>query len=443
MSKAAWRSERQAFWAGLALVLAVFVSLVMLDRPLVRGDGLAYYMWLGPVTTRFTFDLTSAVEQFAGVNEYQVFRVPGGGYGSAFSFGPAILLAPWYRLALLLPEARNVNLAHYVQYQGDGFIRSFFVLLGSNTYTVLAVLLSYKVALSLVRAPWTAAAAAFTLLWGTPLIYYATIEPYMAHALGTFLLALALYLYTRPRPRWLLLGVVLSVAVVVRWQLALLLIPIGIHLLWRRRWRESVRLGVGTLSLAWLVPLSWQQMFGSFLVVPAAIQNQSPFLGLPVHALDVLISAKAGLFLWSPLTVLALAGLLLLWRKHTRLAAVSLAAFVLQVLINGGVQDWAAGWSYGMRRLTELYPFFVVGLAYLLGVRGLARWPLWAAAAALFVLSGVIFFAHITYANAVAGHGAPFPQEVAYWLGRRDALWVTLDVVKGHYGPLAWRQPGP
>ncbi len=430
-------------WAGLALTLAAFVSLLALDRPLARGDGLAYYMWLEPIACRLSFDLTGPAAQFAAVNEYQIFRSPTGALATAFSFGPAIMLAPWYRLALLLPDAVRVDAAHYLRYQGDAFIRSFFVLLGSNFYTITAVLLSYKSALLVVRSPWVAALAAFALLWATPLIYYGTVEPYMAHATGTFLIALALWLYTRPRVRWLILGVTLSVAVLVRWQLALLAIPLGVELLWRRRWGDLLRFGLGTASLAWLVPLSWYQMFGQFLVVPAAVQNSRPFLGPPVHVLDVLLADEGGLFIWSPLTLAATVGLVALWRKQRGLAAVALVAFALQVFINAGVSDFLAGWTYGMRRLTELYPFFVVGLAYLLSLRRQIVWPLWGIAALLLVFSIVLLVAHLVYINYVAGYGASAPEELARWFATLDNPRLTWQVIKEHYGPWAWTRPGP
>jgi hypothetical protein len=436
-------SARQALLAGGLLALASFLSLLLLDRPLVRGDGLAYYMWLEPVAVHFSFDLTWAAEKFGAVNEYQIFKSPTGAYASAFSFGPAVLLAPWYRLALLLPDVQGIDHAHYVKYQADSFSHSLLVLLGANLYTVAAVLLSFKSALTVTRAPWAAAAAAFALLWGTPLIYYSTVEGYMAHAIGAFLLALALWLYLRPRVPWLWLGVTLSVAVLVRWQLALLVIPIGMHLLWQRRWGDLLRLGAGTLSLAWLVPLSWYGMFGQLFVVPAAIQNSRPFLGPPVHALDVLIALQGGLFPWAPLTLLATVGLALLWRRDRRLAGVALSAFALQVLINGGVSDWAAGWSYGMRRLTELYPFFVVGLAIVLAQTGRVRFALWSLAGALLAFSVMVLVAHLVYINYFAGHGGSLPEELGKWYGTLDNPRLTWQVIKEHYGPWAWVRPGP
>lgn len=429
---------------GCALALLVFVTLVLLGRPLVRGDGLAYYMWLDPVALHFSLDLSYAAERFSAVNEYQIFRSPTGAYASAFPFGPALLLAPWYRLALLLPEPTGVDLAHYTQYQADGFIRSFFVMLGSQTFTILAVLLAYRSALRVTGSVWAAAAASFALFWGTPLIYYSTVEPYMAHAVGTFLIALAVWLYVRRPVNWLALGVTLSLAVLVRWQLALLVIPIAAVEVWRRQWLPAIKVSAGLMSLAWLVPFSWYQMFDRVFVVPAAEQNMRPFLGWPVHALDVLVSFQRGLFTWSPLTLLGVVGLVaLLWRNQ-RLGIVALTAFALQVIINGAVSDWHAGWSYGMRRLTELYPFFVIGLALLLSAPGRLRWAAWAATGVLFVFSAVMLFAHLTYINVVAGHGASAPEEIATWIAKSiESPRITWHAIKDHYGPWAWTRPGP
>jgi hypothetical protein len=68
--------SRDRLVAGLCLALAVFISLVLLGRPLVRGDGLAYYMWLSPVAGHMSLNLDFAMERFAAVNEYQIFRCP-------------------------------------------------------------------------------------------------------------------------------------------------------------------------------------------------------------------------------------------------------------------------------------------------------------------------------------------------------------------------------
>ncbi len=325
---------------GVLLALAVFISLILLDRPLVRGDGLSYYMWLEPIAVHRSFELEYAAAKFGGVNEYQIFRAPNGKWASAFPFGPAVFLSPWYLAGQALPNVTNVDDDHFAKYQADTFFHSFIVMLGSNFYTVLAALLAYKTSLRLRASPFWAAFAALALIWGTPLIFYSTVEPYMAHSIGAFLVSLLFALLTLRRVPWFLAGLCVSLAILVRWQLALVAVPLLVLLLWRRQLAPTLRFLLGIASLAWLVPLSWYSMFGSPFVVPAAVQNSRPFLGWPVHALDVLFAANNGLFAWAPLTAMSTLGLILLWCRGARaFVLVALSAFVLQVLINGGVSD--------------------------------------------------------------------------------------------------------
>jgi hypothetical protein len=214
------------------------------------------------------------------------------------------MLAPWYWLALALPDATAVDHAHYAHYQADLFVRSFLVHAGyANAYTVLAAILSYKTALSAHcdlrgrrgRRPSLCSGA-------TPLIYYSTVEPYMAHAVRYVLIALALFLYLRPRVPWL------GWAWCFRWPF----LCAGSSLCWRcrsspqvyrRRWADGGRVSASACSRWPGLSLSW---FSSCSIASLWCRRPSrtmrPFLGVPVHALDVLFNVQRGLFVWSPLT---------------------------------------------------------------------------------------------------------------------------------------------
>jgi hypothetical protein len=87
------------------------------------------------------------------------------------------------------------------------------------------------------------------------------------------------------------------------------------------------------------------------------------------HALQVLASPDHGLFFWTPLAVLALAGLYLL---RDRVVAACLAIMVVsQVYVAGSVESWTVAGAFGQRRFVNLTIIFVIGLA-----------ALWTAAAA-------------------------------------------------------------
>ena len=89
------------------------------------------------------------------------------------------------------------------------------------------------------------------------------------------------------------------------------------------------------------------------------------------HSLQVLFNAEHGFFAWTPLALVALAGLVWLALGRVRspspstrtVAAWMLVMVALQVYVNGSVESWTVAGSFGQRRFVALTPLLVVGLA--------------------------------------------------------------------------------
>jgi hypothetical protein len=79
-----------------------------------------------------------------------------------------------------------------------------------------------------------------------------------------------------------------------------------------------------------------------------------------------LFSSRHGLFVWTPVALLAVAGLFRLFRRDRELAGVCLASLVLLVASNCTARDWWGGASFGMRRLVSGTPLFALGFAVFL-----------------------------------------------------------------------------
>ena len=459
------------------ITVLVLGACIALDRPLARGDGLAYLMWLDSLARDWDLDLANQAAKFAQVSTYHVFLYEKTGhYASVFPFGSSLLLVPFYWLSTWADRlpVMHVNDAYFIQQQGLTLAFSFFPMLGTNLYAVATVILAYL----LTRRFASRAAAlvtALALFVGTPLWYYATVEPFSAHVAGAFCVSLLLYISYQagilsaakndkatglchserseesPWWLWLIAGLAAGLATVVPWQLALCALPLGVLLLWRRKGCALAFFALGFAALAWLVPYSWWRMFGSPWVIPAAEQNRAAFLLWPAHWVQVLFSGEKGLFVWAPLTALAVLGWAALCRRQRALGLLLAATFGLQVLINASVYDWWAGWGFGMRRMVELYPAFVLGLAALWDARpGAGAWRrLYRAAVPVLTLvctawSVLLLFSHLNFINTVRDRpqGDLAWREVRYQL--QDSSWrITGLVIQDHYGPWAWHQPGP
>ena len=453
------RSRRPLIVAFLIILSLVGTSFLTLGRPLIRSDGLAYFMWVQSVARDHDLDLANQAAQFSEWNSYQVFyNEATGEYATVFPYGSAFIYLPSYWLASVANRlsAFRINDQYFVEHQGVPFAYSFFLLVWTTLCALLAVILSFLSAIRLTRTG-AALLSAAALFLSTPLLYYSTIEPYMSHVPGTLLVALALYLLVRHRQNrlsWLFIGIILGIAFLVRWQLALYAIPIGLWALVAREWRKALLLAAGFLLLAWHLPFTWWRMYGTLWVVPAAVQGQQEFLAWPAYTREVLFSAQRGLLVWSPLVVLALVGLVLLFRTKKGLSLCLIGMFVLQVLMNASVHDWGGGWAFGMRRMTELYPVWVLGLALVVQTAQsmdsrppwspLIRWGIPALVVLGAILGVVVLLSHVTYVNTNLAHpeGGSLWEELNYQFAQSN-LRITVQVIKEHYGVWAWHRPGP
>jgi hypothetical protein len=255
--------------------------------------------------------------------------------------------------------------------------------LGTVAMALGGMVLLYQALLRLFPR-WVAFTAALASLLCTPVLAYASACPYMAHVPSFALVSLLLWLTLTQDPAQsrtrLLEGMVCGWLAATRPQLAVMvLLPLVVH-----RPRSLVQGAVfagGFLALAFPQALMWRMTFGRWLVNPqAVVSGVDWFIPPQDHALGVLFSPLHGLFLWHPLLLVGLAGLVLaLWQPKLRvLAGVVLALFALQVYANSVPCSWSGGWAFGGRRFCEVVPLLMLGLAYLL-----ARWRWWVVPTAL------------------------------------------------------------
>jgi hypothetical protein len=368
------------------LLFVAFVLCLPLVTPKIRGaDEIEYFSYLHSLF--FDHDL-----EFG--NEYQYFydRDPVGlaGFHATFlerretqterhiNFGPigtALLWAPFYLLAHVVV----LGLFHAgVPVVPDGLSAPYqaAACYASVFYGFWGLLILQKI----LRSRFSEAAslgATLGVLFATPLLYYMTLAPGFSHAVSIFAVTLLLWLFLRARSSgsrirdWAIVGAAGGLAGLVREQDALFLaIPLA-HLAWEGfhsgLGRALVRMGAILLA-AFCVFLpqrfvyrSLNGTFGPSHLVARKLSFLSP------HFLDVLLSPAHGLFLWSPLLVLAVVGLgLFAFRLREELGILFLGGFLLQVWINGSLESWTQAGAFGSRRFLSATPLFAFGLATLL-----------------------------------------------------------------------------
>jgi hypothetical protein len=393
----------------LALVLAVTAP--ALTTRIYATDEIQYFAFLRSLW----FDRDVSFE-----NEYRHFHETGYGTRAGFyethlvlktetglrinfgTIGSAILWSPFYAIAdagVAIARLAGSSVAR------DGYSYPYIaaVCIGSAVYGFAAILLSWVVAQRVTGAnPWTACAAAVCVWLGTPLFFYMYISPVFAHATSAFAVALFVFTWLAVRSDWSVRGVVAlagtgALMVMVREQDVTYIVGPGLDFVWqhvvrspRQLGRTAVAAGAAAVTFGMVcVPqalayLSLNDRLGPSRLVTRKLYWYSP------HALELLASPEHGFFIWTPLAVLAIAGLIAgcvaLWGAretnrseleppYPRALAVSLLAMLAaQVYLLGALDSWSAAGAFGQRRFVGATILFVIGLAALFS-RLAPGWP--------------------------------------------------------------------
>lgn len=364
------------------VLLGLFILTVVLINPYIRGDGNGYYAYVrsliidgdlhfeneyrlgDPAFVRSAFDVEGRLTD--GM------RLPSGHVRNQWAVGSSVLWAPFFVAAHGLVRLTN-SLGGSVQADGYSLPYRWLVALGTAVYGFLAILLSFRVAAHLTTRA-DALVAAIGIWFASPLPVYAYFLPFQAHALAAFAVALFIWYWWRTAGarslwQWWVWGLSAGLMVAVYYVNALLIVISALDLvrLWarQRRLAGAALAGVafaGGVVLA-LLP-HWVTRWVLFRSVLVTGYSDEFFWTSP-RLLEVGWASEHGMFLWTPILLLAVAGLALMARRDLTVAGPALLCLALFYYTIAAFQNWHGQSSFGNRFFVSLTPLFVMGLAWL------------------------------------------------------------------------------
>jgi hypothetical protein len=383
-------SERAAFkhtkykW----LLIALFFLTLPLVNPWIRGDGVGYYAFARAMLIQHNLDFRS--DWLQANPSFRMGRTDDAGnlvpenYTSTghlnnhFSIGPAILWSPF----LLVTHAAVLI---YDRFGGhipaDGYSQPYVtaVALATAFYGFMALLISFVLARRYVAESW--AFLAIVGIWlASSLPIYMYFNPSWSHADSAFSVALFIWYWIRTRQnrtplQWLALGALAGLTINVYYvNVVLLLFPLLESLAPRpARFAEvAVKPLRSSLLKAALFVAALSAMLLPTFITKKIIYGSYWNFGYTEHwswnspaFFKACFSADHGLFTWTPILILAVAGLFALRKYDRRLANYSIVVFLAYLYIIGCYQNWHGISSYGSRFFVALTPVFVLGLAAL------------------------------------------------------------------------------
>lgn len=428
---------------GLVLLALVFlITLPLLTPRVAASDEVEYFSYLHSLVFDHDLNFRDEYEHFCNLDAQdcidsrfqETFLQDHTPTGLQVNFGPigsAVLWLPFYLIAHIVTMGLQQAFPNLL---ADGYSGPYVLAISfaSLMYGWIGLALAYQLARDLVGEK-IAVASTLAILFGTNSIYYMYVAPAMSHAPSLFASALFVYVWYRTRALraegrlryWVLLGACGALMTMVREQEGIfILIPV-IEWVFSSAKRANRALGEGKtpsplsnliksvagpamMSAAWFISYIPQFMVYRILngnYLPAKDVTQK-FTWDGAHVGDVLFSSLHGLFSWTPITVLAVVGLLFLWRRDKLMAAAFFLTFVAEVYLLGSFSTWFGGAGFGMRRFVNCTVLFVVGLA-MFADRLRTRVPLRALAlgAALFALWNLFFI--VQFATGMISREAP------------------------------------
>lgn len=370
----------------LSLVIyAALIPVPRADGQLIGSDGIGYYSYVRSLVLDQDLDFTNEYTYYLG-SATQSGLTPIGRPANKYALGPAILWMPFFLVAhgiALLATMVGVPIAA----DGFGYLYQAAISIGSIVYGTLGFWLAFTCA----RRFFSQASAltAIVLLWfSSNAVYYMIFEPSMAHMTSLFSVALVFTMWFcwfrehtyPPLPHALLLGAAGGLVMLVRLQDAfLLLVPYGyliyrlIQAVWKKQYQEArhwlwlgMLVAVSTIIVFLPQLLVWQRLYGTWITSPYASDHIPAFYWTMPQIGKVLFSSFHGLFLWHPVYLLALGGLIVVGRRSLWLAFALVGALAVQVYLVAAWWAWWQGDSFGGRMFLNAMWIWTLGLSGLL-----------------------------------------------------------------------------
>lgn len=425
-------------WLGRNYLLVFFIALVPVARnrvePNLRGviwsDAEGYYVYLPAVFCLGDVHKVPPGSMNARTNE-QGETVIKYTCGVAYFQLPFFLAAKVYSDALGFPKEDifNANYARAMAAAGycAGFLGLFFLQRALRNKGLKEPV----VALTLL-----------IVFGGTNLFHYTTKEMGMSHVYSFGLFAALIWHLPRfyEQPNWkrtILLGILTGWIILIRpTNVVGLLIILLFDVYSIADFRERIRfwsaryqyaLGAAVAAFVMLVPqlLYWKTMTGKW--VKYSYEGEGfPYWNRPKIA-AVLFDPQNGLFLYSPLVLLALAGIVTTWKQKRYHGPALTVIFLISTYIFASWWAWWFGGAFGHRSYVELYALLTLPLAGVVyQITSITnKWLRWAS------ILTIIFFVYYSVTMSFLYTTLPGPWDGADWRWNMDKMyWIWKHLFK-------------
>ena len=280
-----------------------------------------------------------------GVPYYLAYRA--GHYVSTYGAGAALVALPVYAIPIFTGLPPTAQAAAYLEK------------LSATPATAASMLLLFWALQALVRTRW-ALCIALVYAFGTSSLSISS-QALWQHTPGQLFVALMLYWLVRglQEERFLgYTGFAMAAAVAVRSTNLVLVGPAALWIMITRRGQalRFILFALPVLAARAAVELIGWEARAETSVTTVPLSAFFAQTALPEGLAGVLVSPSRGLFVYSPVLIFSVAGMVLAWRRGPVLLRPLMLGVLLTVLTVAKWFGWWGGHSYGPRLLADVAP---------------------------------------------------------------------------------------
>ena len=350
------------------------------QRPqhIIKADGKGYYAHLPAlfIYQDLNFGFFDSIEVKKYYQEplyYDYTKSFEGKVYNKYFLGTAILMAPFFAVA------HTYSIMAGLPADGYANIYHIWINIGATCYLLVSLFYCGRLLQRFKISNGIIALIFLIFYFGTNWFYWTNFEPGVSHVYSAALIPAFIFYFLRFTDRAgnrylyfasLLFGLILLVRPVN--VLVILAIPLfysnlySFYQAFKSIFKKPVLVVMCVLLLLGLVslqPILYYFQTGKFVLDGYA--GERFYFNNP-HFIDFLISYKKGLFVYTPVLLFGLLGLVKMFKKHPFFVVHWSAFFTVLVYILSSWHCWWYGGGFGTRVMIEYYIFWMIPMAYLL-----------------------------------------------------------------------------
>jgi len=340
-----------------------------------------------------------------------------------YTSGLAICYAPFFLIAHVGAKLFGIP-AH-----GYSMPYDFMLQFGAVLFFILGIYFLRRI-LELYYSEKTAALTLIAVVLGTNLLHYGTKEAAMSHVFSFAFIAMFIWLLLKwlERPSWqttIQLGLTTGMIILIRPSNIMIIALFGLLNVSRfsdlgerlrfllRNYRQVLIMMLAAF-IVWIPQLLyWHSVTGH--IIYQSYGDDVGFFWTDPAVFKLLFSYRKGWLLYTPIMILALVGLIPLYRKHRGLFWPSLFISVITIYVFSSWCFWWYGGGFGSRPFVDYYAVFAIPLAAFIDImlKQKRKWLQRSAVAIVFLLIALNLFQVRQYYKGII-HYVSMTKE-AYW----------------------------